>query len=82
MNNSVYVVYQEIVVDLPEPISILPDFPNLNPSGMEFILPFPKPPKRNVQFKIIAVCSSFEKANNHLLKGNGIKLIGPFMIEN
>jgi len=55
MNNQVYIIYEKIVFEnIIEP-SILPIEPNLNPSGMDFNLPFPFPLKSNTNFNIIAV---------------------------
>lgn len=64
MNNQVYIIYEKLVFENVIEPSILPNKPNLNPSGMDFDLPFPFPLKSNTKFNtkfnIIDVCSNLK----------------------
>jgi hypothetical protein len=83
MNNQVYIIYEKNIFENVIEPSILPDKPNLNPSGMNFDLPFPFPIISNTKFNIIAVCGNLKKANEYIfLNPNNYKLAGPFFIEN
>ena len=78
MTPSVFIVYKESQ-------NTLPNFPAINSDLLgqpkDFDFPFPSPSiYKEKDFKIVAVCSNLDKANQYLKIDVDYKISGPYKI--